>query len=94
MLNRKPLADALTNVMKSIQDSAVIALDGAWGSGKTTFLKMWSQQLQDTNIPVIEFNAWETDFSDDPLVALSAEVIQGLKTIDPKFKRKRVEIQV
>ena len=30
------------------------------------------------NFPFVEFNAWETDFSGDPFVALSTELIEGL----------------
>ena len=46
-------------------------------AGKTTFLKIWAQVLRKQHISVIEFNAWETDFSDDPFVALCAELTRG-----------------
>ena len=32
--------------------------------------------------PVVEFNAWDTDFSDDPFVALSTELLDGLQEFD------------
>ena len=86
LLNRKPIADALTNLIVSIDDTAVIAVDGAWGSGKTTFLQMWAQQLRNRGCPVITFNAWETDFSDDPLIALTSELMLGLRDCNPDLQ--------
>ena len=55
-----------------------MAVDAAWGAGKTTFLKMWAQHFRNEGFPVVEFNAWETDFTDDPFVALASEITGGL----------------
>ena len=51
-----------------------MALDSKWGGGKTTFMKMWAAHLRNEGFPVAEFNAWETDFSGDPFVALSSKL--------------------
>ena len=91
LLNRKPIADALTNLVVSIDDTAVIAVDGAWGSGKTTFLQMWAQQLENKGCPVIMFNAWETDFSDDPLIALTSEILRGLQDCNPDLRLEELK---
>ena len=45
-LGRKQYAEALTDVVEAYKGGAVIALNGAWGTGKTTFLKMWKQHLE------------------------------------------------
>ena len=29
---------------------------------------------------MVEFNAWETDFTDDPFLALSEELTEGLRS--------------
>ena len=39
---------------------------------------MWRQYLRNQNFPVVEFNAWQTDFSEDPFVALSTELTSQL----------------
>ena len=49
------------------------------GNGKTTFLGMWAQHLRNQKFPVVEFNAWETDYAGDPFVALSSELTKGLR---------------
>ena len=55
--------------------AGVFALDGQWGTGKTTFLGMFVSHLRNEGFKVVEINAWETDFADDPLAALSAVLL-------------------
>ena len=78
LLGRKEPIEVLTSIASSIEGPCVLAVDAPWGTGKTTFLKMWCQYLRNRGFSVVEFNAWETDFSGDPFVALSAEVTEGL----------------
>ena len=78
LLSRKEPAEVLTHLVGSIEGPCVMAVDAAWGAGKTTFLKMWSQHLRNQRFPVVVFNAWETDFSGDPFIALSTELTEGL----------------
>ena len=78
LLDRKKQADILTRVVQTIEGPCAIAVDAAWGAGKTTFLKMWAQQLRGQGFPVVEFNAWETDSSGDPFVALASEITKNI----------------
>ena len=71
--------EILTHLADKIEGPCVLAVDAAWGTGKTTFLKIWAQHLRNQEFPVVEFNAWETDFSADPFVALTAELTEGLR---------------
>ena len=79
LLGRKKPAKILTHIVGSIDGPCVLAIDAAWGTGKTTFLKIWSQHLRNEGFPVVEFNAWETDFTGDPFIALSGELMSGLR---------------
>lgn len=72
-LNRVNYAKALKSVVVCIPEGGVIALDGAWGTGKTTFIKMWAQYMHEEHYKVLYFNAWETDFISDPLIGLIGE---------------------
>ena len=78
LLDRKEPVEILTHLVGSIEGPCVLAVDAAWGTGKTTFLKIWAQYLRNEGFPVVEFNAWETDFTEDPFVALSSELTDGL----------------
>lgn len=66
-----------------VEGSLVIALSSKFGSGKSTFLRMWSSALEaresDIKPLVISLNAWESDYNGDPLFAIVsalAEVVQ------------------
>ena len=63
------------------EDSFVLALDAPWGTGKTTFLQMWLEEIKKQGSPAVYFNAWENDFAADPLACLLGEVGGVLKEI-------------
>ena len=45
-LNRKPLAETMTDIVSFYgQSGCVLALNGEWESGKTTFVNMWKRML-------------------------------------------------
>lgn len=92
LLDRRESAEVLTHLLASIEGPCVLAVDAAWGSGKTTFLDMWSQHLRNKGFPVAGFNAWETDFSEDPFIALSTELTEGIESgLDDSLAKKVAE---
>lgn len=65
-----------------VPESLVISLDARFGSGKSTFLKMWRNRLaaieEDGKKPlVISVNAWDDDYCGDPLVSLISALIDA-----------------
>lgn len=74
LLGRKESIEALTTLLGNVEGPCVMAVDASWGMGKTTFLRMWAQHLKTKGHPVVEFNAWETDFTWDPIFALWSEI--------------------
>lgn len=88
LLDRKKTAQVLTEVLLSFSGPGVVALDAPWGAGKTTFLKMWKRHLRTSGFAVIEFNAWETDFAEDPFLALSGELHAGIASSGIDVPRK------
>ena len=79
LLGRGEPVEVLTHLVGSLEGPCVLAVDAAWGNGKTTFLRIWAQYLRNRGFPVVEFNAWETDFAGDPFVSLSTELTEGLR---------------
>ena len=53
-------------------------VNGAWGSGKTAFLKMCGAYLRDRCVRVAEFNAWAEQYTRRPLVDLIGAVTTAL----------------
>lgn len=78
LLDRKPEIENLSALICNVNSPAVLAIDSAWGTGKTTFIKMWENFLKKQGIESLYFNAWATDFSDDPLVSFLGEINDGL----------------
>jgi len=74
-LGRQQYAEILTSVVDAYGHSGcVLAINGKWGSGKTTFVNMWKAHLDRSGYKTIYFNAWESDYMGDPLVALVSEL--------------------
>ena len=72
-LNRKKYAEILTQIVSQYNQGCVLAINGEWGTGKTTFVKMWKQYLEDDKFNTLYFNAWENDFISDPLIGFIGE---------------------
>jgi hypothetical protein len=80
LLNRKSEIENLTPIILNFNDPLVLALDSPWGSGKTTFVKLWRAYLKkELSVQSIYFNAWETDYAEDPLIVLVSELNKWLK---------------
>lgn len=79
VLRRREVADRLTKVVEGQQAPFVISVDGGWGTGKTFLLNRWRQDLENHDWQAIYYNAWEDDFSDDPLLAILAQLQKSLE---------------
>ena len=75
IFNRAEFGTGLANLVASIEDPMVMALDGQWGSGKSTFIKMWAGLLRQKGYPVIYFDAFANDYIDDAFLAIAGEVV-------------------
>ncbi|CAM3401602.1 P-loop NTPase fold protein [Zobellia roscoffensis] len=73
-LDRKKYADVLTDIVSGYADGFVLAINNPWGEGKTTFVKMWRQQLENNDFKTLYFNAWENDFQEEVIIALLSEL--------------------
>lgn len=73
-LDRKQYAEVLTAIVKAYTDGFVLAINNEWGTGKTTFVRMWEQHLKNNGFQTIYFNAWENDFDSNPLIAIMSEL--------------------
>ena len=75
IFNRRELGERLMSFMEMGIDPSVILLDGAWGSGKSTFIKQWRGLLKNNDFPVIYFDAFENDYVEDVFSSLASEII-------------------
>lgn len=91
LLERKEAVETLTHLIGNLEGPCVLSVDAVWGSGKTTFMKIWAQHLRNQGFPVVEFNVWETDFSENPFLTLSTELTEGLESREMEDMSETIE---
>jgi hypothetical protein len=62
-------------------------LDAEWGTGKTTFVKMWLGELAKAGVPTIYFDAFANDYHDDAFLTVAGEIVARAEELKPKSKR-------
>jgi len=87
-LNRQIYGEVLEKAVELYKGGCVLAINGEWGTGKTTFVKMWKQYHENKEFKTLYFNVWENDFMTDPIVGLVGE----LKKIDGNNKKATEKI--
>ncbi len=75
IFKRADFGKGLASLVAAVDEPMVIAFDGQWGSGKTTFIKMWAGLLRQNGHPVIYFDAFANDYIDDAFLAIAGEVV-------------------
>ena len=88
-LGRDKFAEPLSTLITNAQAPFVLSINGAYGSGKTTFLRMWERHLENKGHVCVYLNAWETDFAEDPLVPILAELSKLVADEDDEAASKK-----
>jgi hypothetical protein len=74
ILQRQQFGDALSNLVVRSTDELVISLDGKWGEGKTTFVKMWQGLLKEKGVPSIYIDAFQSDYTEDAFISIASAI--------------------
>lgn len=80
LMDRQPSAEFLTNYLLANSHVKVLNVNSPWGAGKSFFLDRWSMALAENHI-CVNFNAWDSDYTTEPLVALISCIEQ--QVVDP-----------
>jgi hypothetical protein len=78
-LDRKEYGEFLSSYLVGEKNGFVLNLNGSWGAGKTEFLKRIYTHLLEKNHPVIYIDAWESDFSKEPLTVITSELLTQME---------------
>ncbi|MCP5177277.1 MAG: hypothetical protein H6997_06915 [Moraxellaceae bacterium] len=79
VLERKQLAEKMTNYLARLKAGAVLAIDAPWGEGKTWFGRHWNSYLQEQQYRTIYIDAFENDYVEDPFLLIATEISQLIK---------------
>ncbi len=79
--NREKTAQELTEVLSKVNEPFILMLNGKGGSGKSTFADMWKQELINFGNNTLKHNAFENEYSENPLVSLLSDLIEKINDI-------------
>jgi hypothetical protein len=92
-LGREDEVRRLAHLMKGTHTPLVMTVSAPWGSGKSSFIKMWQAFLESDEggcHPCVRFDAWKHDFNQDPLLSLMGEIGEFVsKQIEDKSKQQQ-----
>jgi hypothetical protein len=92
LFHRLELAEKLTLWLDRLPSGGVLAIDAAWGSGKSWFGLNWHNQLKKEGYRVSWIDAFASDYIDDPFLLVAAElssIASSGKASEPaKFKSR------
>ncbi len=83
VIDRSEFGGFMTNLVRNTKEPLIIALDGKWGEGKTTFVRIWQNQLEcrgpwnhesARRVAALYINAFEMEANDDIFISLVAEI--------------------
>jgi len=82
LFGRKMYGECLKNLVSNIDESLVIAITGKWGTGKTTFSKMWMSDLLSEDKKCIYINAFDEDIINDSFTCINNALVKNLEEYD------------
>lgn len=97
---RKPIAENIIRLLTSPIDLSPMVIDGGWGTGKTEFCQKLIRlmQQQHPDYQPVYIDAFRSDHSGEPLLALLAEIIKACTPEDtdehPSEQRKNITKKV
>ena len=97
--NRKPIAENIIRLLTSPIDLSPMVIDGGWGTGKTEFCQKLIRlmQQQHPDYQPVYIDAFRSDHSGEPLLALLAEIIKACTPEDTDgqpSERKRLTREI
>ena len=93
IFERRDFGERLEGLFANIEDPLVAVLDAPWGSGKTTFIKMWCGHMRNKGFPVIYFDAFKNDYEEDAFLAIAGEVVALAKEYEQRGVDRSVFIK-
>ncbi|WP_299494173.1 P-loop NTPase fold protein [uncultured Shewanella sp.] len=81
-LKREEYGKYLSSYIRNQKNGLVLNLNGEWGTGKTFFIKqLYTNLLKTHEKPTVYINAWKSDFSNDPLLVIIAELLEQMSAL-------------
>lgn len=73
-LNRHSAIEMFSRIINGFPQGCVCSINAPWGMGKTQFVRMLQIKLSQDGHKTFFFNAWESDYTEDPITAIISEM--------------------
>ncbi len=90
IFDARQAGERLANLVGILDDHAVIALDGAWGTGKSVFVQQWAGLMRQRHHRVVYFDAFAHDHLDDAFFPLLSQLIKATDSGYHNCKNERI----
>lgn len=87
LLDRQTIAENLATLVENTTTPYVMSISAPWGQGKTTFIKMWKQLLENRGFPTVYFDAWSSDYANDPLLSFIGSIEASIRQDDTQAQK-------
>ncbi|EIQ7472506.1 KAP family P-loop NTPase fold protein [Vibrio parahaemolyticus] len=91
MLDRQSFGESLKNIVLRSDDELVISLDGKWGEGKSTFVRMWQGLLNQNDVPNIYIDSFANDYVDDPFLSVASAITSYVEANAKDANSKKIQ---
>lgn len=81
LLDRKEIANHLVQIIKNTKSPFVFNINSPYGTGKTFFLTRLKVLLEQEKCTSVLYNSWETDWANDPFVAILEEITEEINCL-------------
>lgn len=77
-LNRKEHVESLCTMIQKAEGPLVVSVEGAYGTGKSAYLRMCAAHFEQGKAATVEFNAWQQGHTGRPMIDLVAALTTAL----------------
>ncbi|MGY8873145.1 MAG: KAP family P-loop NTPase fold protein [Pseudomonadales bacterium] len=81
-LNRGSYGQFILEYISNEKNGFVLNLNGSWGTGKTNFVRRLYIEALNKGHPAIYIDAWESDFTKEPLAVVASELTSQLTALN------------
>jgi energy-coupling factor transporter ATP-binding protein EcfA2 len=90
ILRREAFGESLKNLVIRSDDELVVSLDGKWGEGKSTFVKMWQGLLTANNVPNIYIDSFANDYVEDAFISVASAITSYVELNADNSKSEKI----
>ena len=93
LMNRYDYLNSVEKAKAGVVNTFSLNINASWGKGKTFFIERWAEDLRAAGHIVLEFNAWEHDYSSDAMPSLLTSLYSQISDIVNKTRTGKVKLK-